>query len=224
MADINEGLYADDVVKKEADQFYSRDVVTIGTGADLAIGTVLGYVNAGSFAVAAAAADGGNTGDGTVALGSPAFGPDVMAGTYTLEIVDAETNLGQIEMTDPMGNVVDVFEVGTESAGTHLTVTVSDGAADFVLGDKFTLAVTQTAEGEYYALDLTATDGRQFPAGVLISTAAAAAADVADALIIARQAIVSANKLIWPAGITADQTRAGQNYLKALGIIVAESA
>jgi hypothetical protein len=60
MATLNEDTYKGDIVKMEGDQRYSREVVTIGSGANLVAGRVLGRVTAtGRFvALAPGASDG----------------------------------------------------------------------------------------------------------------------------------------------------------------------
>jgi hypothetical protein len=106
--------------------------------------------------------DGGNTGDGTVTLAAPASG-DVVAsvGDYTLECIVALTNGGTFKLLDPSGIQVAGSLVMTVGAGAAtpfeaggLVFTITDGATDFVVGDKFTL--TTTVDGNMY---LYATDG-----------------------------------------------------------------
>lgn len=97
----------------------------------------------------------------------------------------------------------------TLAAGQNLTV----GA---VLGKK-------TADGKFYALNPTATDGTQTAAGVLADDTDATLID-RDAVIVARHAIVARNGLVWPTGITAPQKAAAETQLAALGLLVRDSA
>lgn len=221
---FTEGTYPSDVVKMEAANRFSRDTGTIGTGADLEIGTVLGYNPAGSMTVAAAVAAGGNTGDGNVTLANPAFGPDVVPGAYTLRCVAAATNAGTFDMVDPNGDVVETLTVAVAAEGSHLKLTINDGATDFAVGDSFTIAVTKTAEGEYYQLDPDAITGIEVAAAILLTPAAAASADVADAVLLKRHAEVNKRALVWPDGITDGQKANALAELAALGIIAREGA
>lgn len=98
-------------------------------------------VLSGRAAPAAGTADGGNTGDGTMAV--DAVGASAKVGTYTFTCTAAATDGGTFEMTDPDGTVIasDV-EVGSAHTGSgHLDTTISDGATDFEVGDIFTVVV-----------------------------------------------------------------------------------
>jgi len=75
--------------------------------------------------------------------------------------------------------------------------------------------VTQLAPG--------ASDGSQNAAGVLLLDVDASAADK-PGVIIARQAICSDKKIVWPGGITGPQKTAAIEQLKALGVLVREGA
>lgn len=120
MATKTEGTRIDDVVLYEADGRYSRDVVTIASGADLTVGAVLGKI---------------------------------------------------------------------------------------------------TASGKYALSDPTATDGSQTPIAVLIMPAAAASADVTDALVISRHARVRRAALVFDAAVDNATKRAtAVAALKSVGI------
>lgn len=96
-----------------------------------------------------AAADVGNTGDGTVTLASVIAGDIIpLVGAYVLEVVTAVVNGGVFKLTDPNGNIVANNLIMTVGAGVAtiftvagMTFTVTDGATDFIVGDKFTLTV-----------------------------------------------------------------------------------
>ena len=99
-------------------------------------------------------------------------------------------------------------------------VTVAAGA-DLPLG---TVVGSVTASGKVKALDPAATDGSEVAAGVLIESCAAALAERADGLVVVRHAIVARQALTWPEGITAEQQAAAEAQLKALGVLVRDSA
>ncbi len=80
-----------------------------------------------------------------------------------------------------------------------------------------------TASGKITKLAPAAVDGSENAAGVLAFPVDASAADL-PGVVIARHAIVSDKKIVWPAGITAPQKATAISQLKALGILVREGA
>jgi hypothetical protein len=107
-------------------------------------------------------ADGGNTGDGTMTAVAAAGALKV--GTYTLECTFAVANGGVFKLENPDGDIVAdnlTLRVGAGLATAFieggLEFTVTDGVADFIAGDKFTVEVA--ANGKYVPLDPTAFDG-----------------------------------------------------------------
>lgn len=84
--------------------------------------------------------------------------------------------------------------------------------------------VLSTKGGKFYVLAPGASDGTELAVAVLGSDCDATLADTGNATIIARHATVSRNALVWPAGITAPQKVTAEAQLKALGILVRDSA
>ena len=80
-----------------------------------------------------------------------------------------------------------------------------------------------TASGKVTQVAPAAVDGSQNAAGLLLLDVDASAADKSGA-IIARHAICSDKKIVWPGGITGPQKTAAIAQLKALGILVREGA
>lgn len=80
-----------------------------------------------------------------------------------------------------------------------------------------------TASGKITQLAPGASDGSQNAAGVLLLDVEASAADK-PGVIIARHAICSDKKIVWPGGITGPQKTAAIAQLKALGVLVREGA
>lgn len=119
------------------------------------------------------AADGGNTGDGTVTLATVVEGPIVpLVGAYVLECVAAAANGGTFKLIDPNGAQVASDLVMSAGAGAAtvfevagLKFTVTDGAADFIVGDKFTLTVA--ADGDLVPYAVAGAGGAQIPVAVL---------------------------------------------------------
>lgn len=82
-----------------------------------------------------------------------------------------------------------------------------------------TVLSRKTADGKYYALAPSATDGTETVVGILATDTDATLIDREDALLIARHAIVARHALIWPVGITAVKKAAAEAQLVALGIL-----
>lgn len=80
-----------------------------------------------------------------------------------------------------------------------------------------------TASGKVTQVAPAAVDGSQNAAGLLLLDVDASAADKSG-VIIARHAICSDKKIVWPGGITGPQKTAAIAQLKALGILVREGA
>lgn len=80
-----------------------------------------------------------------------------------------------------------------------------------------------TANGKITQLAPAANDGSENAVGVLLSDVDASGGDK-PGVIIAREAIVSAAGLVWPAGITGPQKAEAIAELKALGILVRDAA
>jgi hypothetical protein len=211
-----------DWLKWEVDNQYSRDVVTIlaGSGSERALttGMVLGRVTKGA-AVGAAVA--GITGNGTITA-APAVGQAAKPGVYRVVCIEPATNGGKFSVEDPNGILVGIATVGVEFA-TQLTFTIADGAADFAAGDAFTITVA-AGSGKVKQIDFSATDGSDVACG--LSTEPTTAPDGSDrsAVAVVRNAIVSTNGIVWPAGATTDQKNAAIAQLKVLGVLVREGA
>ncbi len=214
---FSEGNNLGDVLKFEAPNLFSRESITVlaGSGSDrtLAIGEVFGKRTKSDVV---AAADGGNTGDGTA--GAVTLGSKAEPGTYTLTCIAVAVNAGTFQVQTPNGYRLPDLEVGQAYAGDHLNLTLSDGAADFVVGDKFTVDVS--GDGKVLALDLSGVDGSQEAVGVIADDVTAPDGADATGLAIVRHAIVSDAALVWPSGITAQQQSDATAQLEAVGIIV----
>jgi len=95
-------------------------------------------------------------------------------------------------------------------------VTIASGA-DLASG---TVLGKVTASGKFVACDEAAADGSETAAGVLLNDAAAAAADVTDAVIITRHATVRRGGLTFDASFDNQTKRdAAMAELKAIGIL-----
>lgn len=211
------------VAYEEADYKYSRDAITLISGQNLAIGTVLGLITTGG----ASETHAGNTGNGAMTLdGTTPVLANAMVGVYTVQCTAAATNAGTFTVFDPLGRQLGQHTVGGSAFANHIKFTIADGATDFVVGDKFLVTVA-AGSGKATALNLSAVDGSQYAAGVLIDSVDASGGDKKTAMI-CRYAILKSSTLVWPNGISATQKAAAiaqlngslPQYSAARGVIV----
>jgi len=90
---------------------------------------------------------GGNTGSGTmteVTAATVTWQANVLPGTYTLTCTSAAADRGTFSVVGPGGHVQvpATATVGNAYVGDHINFTLNDGAADFVVGDSFTVLAT----------------------------------------------------------------------------------
>lgn len=157
----------------------SRKVTLISGDGARTRGAVLGKTaTAGTIAGAAAA---GNTGNGTI--GSLSVGGRAKEGVYVATIIEPAVNLGNFTVEDPDGVTVGTGVVGTAFAGP-VNFTISDGATDFVAGDRFLITVSAVTY-KYKRSASAATDGSERPVAILAKDADSTAADV-EALVYER--------------------------------------
>ena len=200
-----------------------NDVTLAFPGADDYVeGTILAR-KAVADAVTASAVTG--TGDGTVTLATVVAGQVVpIVGVYVLNCIVALTNGGTFELVDPNGAQVAgglVLTVGAgaatvfEAGGMQFTIT--DGAADFVVGDTATLTVA--ADGDVVIFAVAGAGGAQIPSMVLTyDVSATGAEDQAQRAMVSGR--VRREKLVIDAGGTV--TDSIVDALRDFGI-VAES-
>ncbi len=220
MATLTEGRHAGEFLLSEASGARSRETVTLLESQTVVPGQVLGRQTRGPAAdvSAVSAAAAGNTGDGTLTLADPAVADGAKAGVYRITCIEAAADGGAFEVEDPDGVALDIATVGVAFEGA-VKFTIADGAADFVLGDVFTVTVSIDASGAVGKLDLAAVDGLEEAAGIAFYSAETAAGETANLVIIARDAEVKLPCLEWPAGITDAQKTVALAQLAALGII-----
>lgn len=154
----------------------SRKITLLSGEAARTRGAVLGKTaTAGTIAGAAAA---GNTGNGTI--GTLSVAGRAKEGVYVATFVEPTTDLGSFIVEDPDGINVGRGVVGTEFSGP-VVFTISDGATDFVAGDRFLITVSAVTY-KYKLSASAATDGSERPVAILVQDADATAGDV-EALI-----------------------------------------
>lgn len=155
------GTYAPDNLLAGHQKSVVSEAAVLAAGEDRARGTILGQITKGAITVEA---DAGNTGDG-VASGA-ALGKNAMVGTYTLECTAAATNAGTFAVYTPDGEQLEDLTVGVAYSNNHIALSIADGDADFVVGDKFTLTVA-AGSGQFKAAQSDAVDGSQDAVAIL---------------------------------------------------------
>ena len=188
----------------------SVDGTVLSGEGTLVRGQIMGQV---SRVAGAATADGGNTGDGVP--GAVTLGVKAKIGTYTLTCVTAAANAGDFKVVDPDGYQIDgLLTVAVAYTSDHVNLTIADGAADFIVGDIFTIAVTAGSSPKWRAYNAVNIDGSQFPIAILGEDIDATAADAAPA-------VLYLGGQFKASGLTG-YTAALQPALRDVGIIVKE--
>jgi hypothetical protein len=144
MTVITERNYLDDGVYFEEDNLYSRNEIVIESGQNLAALSVVGKKTKRQAAAPIPAVVG--TGDGV--MSGLVMGPLAEVGTYVIKCVAIAAHGGTFSVTTPSGKAL-ANMVLTPGAGLstvyksgHLDFVITDGAADFVLNDTFSVVVT----------------------------------------------------------------------------------
>ena len=150
---------------------YMDALLAIVGAVTLLMGTLLARKTVADTPVAAA--DGGNTGDGTVTVLSVVTGPVVpLVGVYDFTCTAAVAEGGVFQLTDPNGAIVAAgiaLDIGAGGATVvsagGLQFTVTDGATDFAIDDTFTITVAADGDLVVYAPD--GVGGAQIPLAIL---------------------------------------------------------
>jgi Bacteriophage lambda head decoration protein D len=184
------------------------------SGGLLDIGVIVGRLNAGT---STAAANAGNTGNGTMSAVTDQVG--IQVGAYAVEFIAAT----KFNVNDPLGNLVAEGTTGVAFAN-QVGFTITAGGTAFVAGDGFTITVAANANaGLIVPLNLAAIDGSQLPIGVIVRQTVVPASANVPAVVVERFAVLLQDGLIYPSGATTNQQAAINAQLKALGLIVRTS-
>lgn len=146
----------------------------------------------------------------------------IVGDIFTVLATAADGNSGTFAITAPDGTALPEATVAVAYANGHLGFTINDGAADYAVGDIFTVAVA-AGSGQAVEVDASAVDGSQkaygFLAGAVDATSAAK-----PGVVVVRDAIIVSTDLAWPSGATPDQKTAWLADLDAAGIVVRTAA
>lgn len=83
----------------------------------------------------------GAGGDGSIAMASPSTGVGAVEGVYTATCIIEASNGGTFLIEDPNGVTIGAVAVG-EAYDGQIKFTISDGSADFEIGDVFEITVS----------------------------------------------------------------------------------
>lgn len=209
MAVLTEERHAGEFLVSEANGNRSREQGRLASGNKLQAGSVLGQVTSSSDA----AADGGNTGNGTAS--APALGTEAVNGTYTLTCTAVVVDGGVFSVATPGGALLADLTVGVAYVSSHINLTLSDGATDFAEDDIFTIDVII---GEYGEFDPATSDGTQTAVAILWAGKDASTVEQ-DCTAVVRDAEVDGGALVWKDGVTEVQKATAIASLKNKNII-----
>ncbi len=209
MAVLTQGNTLQDILKWEAENNFSREVVTVKSGQNLVMGAVIGKITRSTPTTGTAGV--GNTGAGTVT--SVHATGKTKIGIYTLTALSAT----KFDLQDPDGEVL--IANGTLGAYTHeqLHFTIADGSPSISAGDVWTVTVA-AGSGYVQELDLDGVDGSEDAYGILTAACDATSANTAAVAIVREAQIVTAD-LVWPTGASAGQKAIALAELVGKGIV-----
>jgi len=165
----------------------------------------------------------GNTGDGTMGTATQG-GFLLQEGRYELQCVAAAANAGRFIITAPDGTrVVSVdgsdLTVAVAFVSEHFSVTLADGAADFIVGDEAYVDVVLASQ-KYGLYDASAEDGSQNVIGVLFNNVTALeSVDHKGVALVRGPVIVNAAMLTHDAGAGVAEKANALAQLERLGIL-----
>jgi hypothetical protein len=216
MSELSQGNTLQDILKWEEDNNYSREVVEVLSGQNLALGAVLGKINLGTCPATGTA--GGNTGGGTCT--GVTAGAKAKLGTYTLRCIIVQAGAGIFSVEDPDGFALPDAIVGVAYVNDQINFTINDGTPDFAVGDTFTIEI-EAGSLRVGAIDFDGLDGSQDAYGIL-TAACDASGGAKSAVAIVRDAKIATANVVWPVtspAVTEDQKAAALAQLAAKGII-----
>jgi len=213
------GRKAAGFILSEANGMRSRASEFLGASQDVKPGQPLARILAAAGIQVTSAAAAGNTGDGVLTLADPAYSKAAKAGPYNVVCIAAAANGGRFKIDDPDGVEVGQVNVGA-AFNKAVKFTIADGAADFVVGDSFTITVDLDAGGEILvAWDPTAADGSEVADCLPIYAHKTGVGEVIPIATFARDGEIQSQEIFWPAGATAEQKETALQQLALHGLI-----
>ena len=213
MTVLTEAPRPGEAIVSEDENFKSRDAIVVMASQTLVANQVIGQ-SVTAATVGAVTAVAGNTGNGTGALGNPAFLGTVQEGTYRV-VFHAAT---RFSVFDPAGNFVGQGVTGT-AFSNQVVFTINAGGTAFAAGDAFTIAVSALT-ARWGAFDPAATDGRQVARGMIFDKVTTGVGQTANAVAFVRECQLNAQKLRWLAGVDTTAQAAAIRQLNALPTLI----
>lgn len=205
-------------ILSEGERYFSRDAIKIAAEQDIEPGQLLGKKVVIAGATSAPTVGASNTGNATIAMGSPALTSKAKTGRYKGIAVTATT----VRWEDPEG-----VEIGTSTHGSAMTkggikITITAGGVANVAGDEFYVDVGIESQGdfEYVAWDPDGTDGSEDVAAIPLYAVTTGVGETEKVTALVRHAEVNGHELVLPAGVSAAETAKAYADLAAIGIIV----
>jgi hypothetical protein len=222
MTVLTETSHAGAHVVSEANGIRSRDQVTVALSQTLVAGHVVGKIGVPAGETSSAAADAGNTGNGTLTLDVTApVAAGAQNGVYRPVCIAVATNSGTFAVFDPQGVEIGRVVVGA-TFNNQIKFVIADGATDFVVGDAFSITVGRESgtDEQWKEYDPAATDGAQVAAGVLFDAITTDGASTKQGVVHSRACEIRASDITWKSGISAVNKAAGIEQLRAAGVIL----
>ncbi len=223
MTTVTENLpHAQGYLISEANGDLSRKAITVKSGQGiLNPGTVLGKETIAAKTAAGAA--GVPAPAAATITASPTAAITTKVGVHTFRCIQGGAGTAsKWAHEDPDGEQVGVATGNTAYAGGGLSgLTITDASTDPVVGETFTVTVTEAAPSEKYVqYDQDGTTGSQNPAGILRDTVDATSADAAGVAHV-QLCTVNAAELVWPDDIEAGEIAAALEVMAASPMYIA---
>jgi hypothetical protein len=214
---LNESRRPGEAIMSEATFHRSRENVTIPAETTVEANALLGRTAVAADVVATASAKAENTGNATIAMGSPAVTSKVKDGQYKGIAVDAT----HVRWEDPDGKEIGTSVHATEFAKGGVKFTITAGGSANAAGDEFYIDVAADAEDfAYVPYNPTGTDGSEIPVAYSIYPVVTGEDETKATAVIAREAELNGNRIAWPEGITLAQRKNAEEALAERQIIV----
>jgi len=204
-------------ILSEAAGYRSREAIKIPESQTIQPGQVLAAKVVVADATATPTAAAGNTGNATIAMGSPELTSTAKNGRYKGIAVTATT----VRWEDPDGN-----EIGTSTHGSAMTkggikIQITAGGNANVAGDEFYVDVgVEPVDYEFVPYSKNAVDGSQVAVAIAMYPAVTGVGETMEIAGFVRDGEVNAKELVLPDGLSAAETADLYGELAKVGIIV----
>lgn len=217
MVVLTENARPGEAIMSEGMRSISRENVVIAAEQSISANGLLAKKASVADVVATPSAASGNTGNATIAMGSPAVTSKVKDGRYKGIAVTATT----VRWEDPSGKEIGTSTHGAEFSKGGVKFTITAGGNANVAGDEFYIDVAADAEDfEWVAFDQDGTDGSEIPAAYSIYAVETGVGEKKETAAIVRLAELNGNCIAWPEDIDAGERANAIQALAEHNIIV----